>query len=202
MDSCRLRCGCGALQGVVTHPASAHRFVCYCHDCQAYAHFLGDPRRVLDERGGSDVLLTLPANVTFTSSLATLACLRLTPKGLLRWYAKCCSTPIGNTLATHKLSFVGLVHACLDPGGGSLDQIFGPVTTWNNTGGARGRRRPVQAGRGRMARWLTATMLRARFNGDYRRTPFFNPGTGTPIVSPRVLTPSEHAHVLMIVQQS
>lgn len=36
-----------------------------------------------------------------------LACLRLTDKGLLRWYSTCCQTPIGNTSANWKISFVG-----------------------------------------------------------------------------------------------
>lgn len=202
VDSCRLRCWCGTLHGVVTQPANAQRVICYCRDCQAYAHFLGQPKRILDRRGGSDVLLTLPANVTFTSSLATLACLRLTPKGLLRWYAKCCSAPIGNTLASHHLSFVGLVRACLDAGSSSLDEIFGPVTLWNNTAGAWGSPRPAQVGRGRMTGWLVRTMVSARFNGSYRRTPFFNLYTGAPIAIPRVLTPAEHARVRTIVQQA
>ena len=34
--------------------------------------------------------------------------LRLTPKGLFRWYASCCNTPVGNTL-TPAIPFVGIV---------------------------------------------------------------------------------------------
>jgi hypothetical protein len=104
VEACRLRCWCGTLQGLVAQPVSGHRVVCYCDDCQAWAHLLGHPHRILDERGGSDVLLMRPANVTFTGNLETLACLRLTARGMLRWYARCCSTPIGNTLASPKLS--------------------------------------------------------------------------------------------------
>lgn len=43
-----LRCRCGALQGYVSHPEKASRGVCYCKDCQAFAHFLGTPGDILD----------------------------------------------------------------------------------------------------------------------------------------------------------
>ena len=33
---------------------------------------------------------------------------------MIRWYAGCCKTPIGNTLENHKISFVGLLHNCLE----------------------------------------------------------------------------------------
>jgi hypothetical protein len=183
--ACRLRCWCGALEGIVTNPARASHVVCYCEYCQAYAHLLGLPQRLLDEHGGSHLLQTLPANITFTSSLETLVCLRLTPRGMLRWYARCCGAPIGNTLANPKLSVIRLVHACLDTGGASLEEIFGPVTAWRHTVDATGKPRPKSAGRSRMTRWLFNAMLNARLNGDYRRTPFFNPDTGAPIVTPR-----------------
>lgn len=183
--ACRLRCWCGSIEGMVTNPASAIHVVCYCEYCQAYAHLLGRPQRVLDEHGGSQLLQTLPANITFTSTLETLVCLRLTPNGMLRWYARCCGAPIGNTPANPKRSLIHLVHACLDSGGVPLEKIFGPVTARRHTADATGKPRPKAAGRSRMTRWLLNTMLNARLNGDYLRTPFFNPDTGAPVVKPR-----------------
>jgi hypothetical protein len=38
---------------------------------------------------------------------------------------------------------------------------------------------------------LTGMMLRARFDGSYKTTPFFVPETGAPIVSPKVLSVQE-----------
>jgi len=67
--------------------------------------------KILDAQGGTDVVQTRPANLTFTHGQDTLACMRLTPKGLLRWYAACCNTPIGNTVANYRMPFVGLVHS-------------------------------------------------------------------------------------------
>lgn len=202
LTSVALRCQCGHLRGTFANPARVNRALCYCHDCQAFAHVLGQAARVLDERGGSDILQTLPANITFIQGADALACLRLTPKGTLRWYAACCSTPIGNTAWTPKLSFVGLINTFLDTGGIPLEEIAGPVTTVTNIAGARGDPKPKQLGVGRMVAWLTGTMLRARLNGDYRRTQFFRADTGAPAVTPRILTSAEHARVMAAVRQA
>jgi len=184
---------------VVAEPRSANRALCYCKDCQALAHFLGRVPEMLDERGGSDVIQVLPKNVTFTQGIESLACMRLTSKGLLRWYARCCKTPIGNTLPTPKLSFIGLVHTCLEnPGAPPLDASFGPVRVWVNTKSAKGEPKPKQAGVGTMMGWFFSNPLKARFTGDYKRTPFFR-ADGTPIVTPHVLSSDEHATVMKAV---
>jgi hypothetical protein len=129
-----------------------------------------------------------------------LACIRLRPKGLLRWYARCCRTPIGNTLATPKLSFVGLLHSCLGPDHESLDEVFGPVTARVHTDGARGDPKPPVEGTGKIIGWFIRTTLRARLNGDYRRTPLFRPGSSEPIAVPHVLSADELAGVMRAVQ--
>jgi hypothetical protein len=198
-----LQCRCGTIKGSVEHPRSANRAVCYCKDCQAFAHYLGRPGDVLDERGGSDVIQVLPRLVTFSAGVEALACLRLTPKGLLRWYAGCCRTPIGNTAATPKLSFIGLVHNCLEgTGGESLDSAFGPVGAWVNTQSAQGDPKPESRGIGTTFSWFLRTVLKARCNGDYRRTPFFRADTGLPIVVPKILSGEEHATVMSCVRNA
>ena len=168
---------------------------------------------MLDERGGTDVIQILPRNVVFTQGIEALVCMRLTHKGLVRWYAGCCKTPIGNTLVTPKMSFIGLVHTCLEgasepPGsaaGGTppsrrLDEAFGPVRSWFNVSGAKGEPKPEQVGLGRTLGWFFSTVLKARFNGDYRKTPFFDVAAGKPVVEPRVLTEAEHAEVMAAVR--
>ncbi|MFZ2237575.1 MAG: DUF6151 family protein, partial [Dokdonella sp.] len=42
-----------------------------------------------------------------------LACMSLSPNGMLRWYASCCSTPIGNTPRDRNMPYVGVVSACV-----------------------------------------------------------------------------------------
>jgi hypothetical protein len=194
-----LQCRCGAIKGWVDTRYVANRGVCYCLDCQAFAHFLGREKDMLDERGGSDVIQTLPKSVTFTQGAEALACMRLTPKGLLRWYSSCCGTPMGNMLATPKVSFVGLVHVSLRHSGKSLDEVFGPVRAWVNTSGAKGEPKPRSAGMGGAAFRLIGMMLKARINGDYRRTPFFRIADGSPVATPRILTSEEHANLMHAV---
>jgi hypothetical protein len=195
-------CQCGNLKGTLTELRRTLRAVCYCHDCQAFAYVLGQEGRVLDQRGGSEIVQAAPRNLTFTQGAEALACVRLTSRGLLRWYAACCSTPIGNTPATAKLSFVGLVHTCLGPRDAAFQEAFGPVRAWVYTAGARGEPRPKEAGGGRMVRRFIGIALRARLNGDYRRTPFFDPATGAPVATPRVLSREEHARVMESVRRA
>ena len=195
-----LQCSCGTLQGTLDNPQSGHRVVCYCRDCQAFAYFLGRADEILDERGGSDIVQVLPRNITFTQGVEKLACMRLTDKGLLRWYASCCHTPIGNTLATPKMSFIGLVHTCLESRDRRLQDAFGPIRGWVNTGGARGNPKPKAVGQGATIFWFIGHTLKARFNGDYKRTPLFRADTGAPVVEPRVLTSGEHETAMNAVQ--
>jgi len=144
------------------------------------------------------VIQILPKNITFTQGIEALACMRLTDKGLLRWYTSCCNTPIGNTLATPRMSFIGLLHNCVETAGEPLDDAFGVVRGRVNTKSAKGSPKPRQAV-GPTIGWFVTKVLRARFNGDYKQTPFFRADTGTPVVSARVLSREEHASVMNAV---
>src|ERR1700686_3950624 len=168
-----LQCRCGTMKGFVANPRSANRAVCYCKDCQAFAHFLGREADVLDERGGSDVIQTLPKNITFTQGIEALACVRLTQKGLLRWYAGCCNTPIGNTLDNSKISFIGLMHNCLETADRPMQDSFGPVRVWVNTKGAKGNPKPKTVGIGTTILWFLANVAKSRIDGSYKQNPFF-----------------------------
>jgi hypothetical protein len=185
---------------VLANPRRANRGICYCKDCQAFAHFLGDAARVLDARGGSDVIQVLPKDLTFTQGIDALACMRLTPKGMVRWYASCCRTPIGNTLPTPKLSFIGLLHSCLEGPRISLDESFGPVAMWVNTKSAKGEPKPKDAGGGKMLSWFLRTVLKARYNGDYKLNPLFRSETGAPIVTPQILSGADWSRLMEAVR--
>jgi hypothetical protein len=186
----RLQCACGKLRGEVAQPQRGVRAVCYCRDCQTYAHLLHHPDRVLDAAGGTDVVATAASNVRFTEGAANLACVSLYPRGLLRWYAACCGTPIGNTPRDWKLPYVGLVHSCLhapDP----LERSFPQVHVRVNTRSARGLV-PDDTGVAGKLRFV-GTVLRlgaARLTGGYRTTPFFN-ASGEPVVQARVASREE-----------
>lgn len=195
-----LQCRCGTLKGSLAAGRRVNRVICYCRDCQAFAHYLGDAGAVLDERGGSDIVQVQPKYLAFTQGVDRLACLRLTPKGLLRWYVRCCRTPIGNTLATPKVSFIGLLHSCLGARAGSLNEAFGPVSAWVNVKGAQGDPKPREQGVGKCVWWFVRMAMKARISGEYRLTPLFRAATGAPIVAPHVLSPEELSRVTRAVR--
>lgn len=177
----RFQCRCGTVHGEIARPHQGVRATCYCGDCQAFAHLIGQAPRVLDALGGTDIV-ALPAwNVHFASGQQGLACLSLSPRGLLRWYASCCSTPIANTPRNWKLPYVGMVHTCLrqpQP----LEQSFPEVQLRVNTKTAKGRPPPAAGVKG-MVRFggLMLALTGARLSGGYRTTPFFD-AQGTPVV--------------------
>jgi hypothetical protein len=192
-----LRCTCGTLGGIVrgVSARAGNRLVCYCDDCQSFAHFLGGAERILDEHGGTDIFQTSPARVAIAQGADRLACMQLRPGGLLRWYASCCRTPIGNTLATAKLPFVGLIHACTPAAaaGPARDDALGPSRGRVHVRFAKGD--PARLDGSRTALSLVARFaavaLAARLRGEHRRSPFFDARSGLPVVAPRVLRPEE-----------
>ena len=120
--SCRCGRVTGTLQGAA--PARVNRVVCYCDDCQAFAHWLGRAD-LLDAHGGSDIVQVAPAAFTIDSGHAEIACLRLGPKGVHRFYARCCNTPVGNTVKP-TIPFVGLPVQVFTTGGQDPDRSLGP----------------------------------------------------------------------------
>jgi len=186
-----LRCTCGALTGAVEHERLANHSICYCWDCQAFARFLGRDAELLDARGGCENIQVLPKDVKLRGGTQHLACVRLSQNGLLRWYAACCNTPIGNTPATSKLPFVGLAGACLESSTPTVAKSFGRVRFCAFTSGARGEPKPKSFGVPGFAVWLVRNRLRARFTGGFRDNPFFDTISDRPVVEPRVLSPAE-----------
>ncbi len=185
-----LRCRCGTLQGRIRGASrrTATRLVCYCDDCQRFATVLGVADKVLDAHGGTDVLHISPARIAITGGPDRVACLRLTPRGIFRWYAACCNTPIGNTLPTGKVPFLSLIRACLPCDAGTLDSVVGPVRARLQGRFAVGDtadlgihpRAPlgivILAARKTLGWWL---------RGDQRRSPFFKDAK-TPISEPQL----------------
>ena len=194
-----LRCRCGTVRGYVSHPEKVSRGVCYCKDCQAFAHFLGKTDDILDELGGTDVVATLPKYISFTQGFNTLACMSLTDHGMLRWYASCCNTPIGNTPRDFKTSHVGLIHTCLRDPSKTLEGSFGPVRMRVNTKHAKGKPKSLPISTVTSILRFLSSLIRARLDGSYKYTPFFTADRGTPIVPPKVLTSSELERIMNAV---
>lgn len=185
-----LRCRCGTLRGHVQPGVLGLRALCYCTDCQAYAHHLHKAGEVLDAQGGTEVLITLQHRLGFTQGQRMLASLSLTEQGLLRWYAACCDTPICNTAPDWRMAYVGVMRGAVDHPPEAPIDAFGPLRMRVQTGGAkapvRGTPLATVAGVARIAAALAA----ARLSGAYKQSPLFRPD-GTPIVEREVLSATE-----------
>lgn len=117
----------------------------------------------------------------------------LTSKGLLRWYATCCKTPIANTPRNFKIAHVGVIHACIDGGPNAMAQSFGPVRLRVHTKSANRTNGTVEPNKnlvGIAGRHL-APLVRRRVKGEFRQTPFFDKDDGLPVKPPHVLDRSE-----------
>lgn len=194
METIDLACSCGLLRGKLEGvvPGHGERYVCLCDDCQAYANYLGQGKKVLDPQGGTEVYAATPAQIKFTSGIENLKCLRLTEKGVLRWYAGCCKTPVANTPPKPGIPYAGVVRIFLDDHGQPevLNKTLGPIhgrvlarfgkppfaeNTYQGT--------PLFIGF-RIFKFL----IRGYLKGLKKPTPFFKEGTNEPRVVPYVLT--------------
>jgi hypothetical protein len=106
------QCKCTKLQGTINHLARATRAICYCSDCQVYAHYLA-AEQLLDTHGGTQVYAVSPKQVCITKGLQHLACVSLTPMGNYRFYATCCNTPICNFSRKPSTVHVSFIYSCL-----------------------------------------------------------------------------------------
>ncbi|MBN1237050.1 MAG: hypothetical protein JXB36_01040 [Gammaproteobacteria bacterium] len=186
-----IRCACGTVTGVLrgATPQRGIHAVCYCDDCQSFAHFLGRPGDVLDEHGGTEVFQTSPARLEIETGADKIALMRLRPKGLFRWYTSCCRTAIGNTLPNGRMPFVGLIHSCIAAGPAERDAALGPVRARVMSRYAKGDISGLDADRKfplTMIPRIARVLLSARLRGDHKRSPFFAPD-GAPVAEPLVL---------------
>ncbi|MEO1089916.1 MAG: DUF6151 family protein [Pseudomonadota bacterium] len=190
-----LSCRCGAMGGELRDVSPRHgsRVVCYCRDCRAFARHLGQGDTVLDPHGGTEIYQTTSDRLSLADPGGKLACLRLRTGGLLRWYVSCCNTPIGNTLGTPGLPFIGLITGGL-PAAAAPVEDFGPVMARAFVREAEGGADALAADAGSPFRLVALAMARslwARATGGHRRTPLFDAASRAPVVEPRVLTDGE-----------
>jgi hypothetical protein len=191
MDA-ELHCRCGGVRGRVTEvsPKTVNRVICYCDDCQAFAHHL-NRADLMDGHGGTDIVQVAPAALTFVQGQERIAGVRLTPKGLYRWYANCCRTPVGNCLSP-AIPFVGIVAQVFESETQKPDALFGrPI------GRIFGKHAKGQAP-GASTRISLSLMMRAipmvlgwRLRGWVWPHPFFDPTTRAPFYPMATLSPQE-----------
>lgn len=198
MPTLPVQCECGRLRGAAhgVAPGKVEHAICYCKDCQAFAHHLGRAADTLDANGGTELCQLPPRHLEFEQGAEQLACLRLTERGPLRWYAKCCNTPIGNTSPSRRIAFVGLVLSAVDGAAKAERQAtLGPVRAHVFKESASGDARALEGLPGLTPGVVLRTGLRivgALVSGRYRFNPFFD-AHGTPLTAPHRLEGAERA---------
>jgi hypothetical protein len=173
MASVGFSCRCGKIHGRLTDidPDRGTHVRCHCDDCRrANAHF-GIPGSRAE---GVCIWQTTPDKVKIDEGAVHMRLMRLSSKGVLRWYAGCCDTPLFNTMATPKLPFVGVLTDRLDD-----TAPLGPIIAEGFVEGDDGTSRHVHGGR--VIRRFISRTAGARLSGRWKDNPFFDIGTGGPI---------------------
>lgn len=170
-------------------PAMGTHIICYCKDCRAFVRHLGKGDALLDH-GGAPVFHTRPDRLRLVAGGEHIKCLRLGPRGALRWYAECCSSPLAASNWRPKLPFVSMsALAAKDK------NALGPVVAHafadqaldsQNTGTP-----PKTYGTARIIWRVARRAILGRLLGKAGKNPFFV--GGKPISAPHVLTREERA---------
>ncbi|KUP91254.1 DUF6151 family protein [Tritonibacter horizontis] len=182
-DALTFACQCGSLAGHISRGAERHcsRILCHCADCRAVELYHSCP----DPAGsGVDLLQLSPDMLHIDQGAEHLRLLQLSPRGMFRWFAGCCGTPLFNTPRSPKLPFVAVrsaLFATPDRLGRIIAQAFIP----------RRGKPPAHKGAARMTYRLMTRMVPARLSGRWRQTPLFDIATGAPVVAPQVLSKAE-----------
>lgn len=191
-NTATLSCSCRGVRALVTDvaPNTVNRVVCYCDDCQAFLHQL-DRADLLDGHGGTDIVQFAPAALSFVEGKERIVGLRLTPKGIYRWYASCCKMPLGNTLSP-AIPFIGVVAQAFASETQKPDQLFGPPI--GRIFGRHAVGRPPEGSTG-LNPWLMARAIRRvlgwRLRGKTWPHPFFDRASRQPSFPLATLSPQE-----------
>jgi hypothetical protein len=181
-----LACACGAVTGHLTRagPKAGDHVVCHCTDCQAFATRLGAADRVLDAQAGTALYQGRCATLRLATGQDQLACLHLTEKPTLRWYARCCGTPMFNTYKNGRIPYITVLVANCDPArrapvlGPPIGHLFLKEAT-----GDTAHLKPLSMLT--LMRRFSRRMIRDVLAGDRRRSALFDPLTLDPIAPPQ-----------------
>lgn len=181
----KLACRCGQVEGRIDPRRVNARASCYCRDCRAFARWLGGVE-LLDAAGGTDILAMAPDGLQITRGSEKMACMSLGPRGLLRWYASCCRTPLGNVPRDPTLYYLGVPVSAIAEPADAIEAAFGPagriaVNAGSATGAVASPRLARLVGTLRIAAGLFTARLRGR-----RNTLLFD-ADGLPLREPLVL---------------
>lgn len=181
----RFACDCGALTGTLlgVDARNGNRVDCYCTFCRDAEIYSGKPNPA---PGPVALYQTQPFRVRFDSGQDQLAVFSFSPKGLLRWQAKCCGVTLFNTLRAPKIAFSTIMLDRLDD-----PSSLGPARTRASIQMPGGKEKNEGMG---AAIWnLLSNALPARVTGKWKDTPFFDIATGQPVAEVYVVPQADRA---------
>lgn len=182
-------CRCGSVAGTLIEPGPSvgDHVVCHCTDCQTFAKRFNAADRILDQHSGTALYQGRCATMRLTRGRDRLACVHLTEKPTLRWYAQCCDTPMFNTFKNGRIPYITTVVANCDPD--QRHRLLGPpighLFTEEGTGDVSHLKRLSML---KLMRRSSKRMIIDTLVGDRRRADLFDPGTLQPIASPKPRT--------------
>lgn len=188
-----IQCECGKFRAQLEQfpHNTPGRLVCYCDDCQALLHYL-NRADLLDAAGGTEVIPVYPSEIKILEGREVLKCVRLSPKGLYRWFTGCCNTPVASTRPG--FPWVGMVHRVYSVQDSDyLEKTLGPIKSRIMGRFAKGTPPSGTASGIDFKGFVTVLpfLLKGALMGKAKRSPFFEQDGVTPIVHPRVLSLEE-----------
>ena len=189
-----LSCQCGIVGARVldAEPRSGDHIVCYCHDCRDFVRLLHKEDHILDRLGGTALFNFRFSRFALDRGADSLACLHMTDKPVLRWYAECCGTPMFNSYANARIPFFDVILANSTDRNAreALGDSVGNLFTTSATGDASHLAAMSLSG---LVLKVAPRVIRETLNGGRRRNPLFDADTLEPIARPRRLTASERS---------
>ena len=180
-----MSCACRKLTGRITSDGArlGTHAECFCHNCRAAQLYFGQPDPA---PGPVEVFQIAPDEVTIDSGAEHLAAMSLSPKGMLRWYAKCCNVPLATTPRTARFPFAGFIALRI------ADRArLGPISTRGFVPRSNGKQKHENLAPAAIG--LLRRVIKSRLSGGWKNTPFFDPESFEPVVTPTVISKEERA---------
>ena len=186
------QCVCGSLTGRLhdIDPSVGDHLICHCSDCLAFARYLDCAERVPNDQEGIELFQTRVSRMSITSGKENLSCVHLTEKRMLRWFTRCCRTPLFHTLETGWVPFVTTHVAILNPENraAAIGEPRGHTHIRNPPAGVDKFREVSMFS---VMAFFFVRMCKDLLSGAFRRAELFEPTTLKPVVQPIRLSQKE-----------
>ncbi|MBQ1498542.1 MAG: hypothetical protein IIZ38_09525 [Sphingomonas sp.] len=141
---------------------------------------------MLDQNAGTALYQSRCAKMRIVTGRDQLSCLHLTNKPTLRWYARCCDTPMFNTYRNGRIPYITTLVANCDSDQREriLGSPIGHLFTNEATGDVR---HLIPLSMAKLMRRFFRRMIVDIFAGDRRRSELFDPVTLDPVASPEMV---------------